>query len=133
MPLTARPIRRTAYLLDENWPELQALCRRFRPVDRVLGLPLDGGRWRLARYRWETDGFARVGSAPLQTLARAFAVRRAPAQGAARRQAELDGGERIARRLARLLTPDIESVCVAQSLLPFPVAGGHLGGREVGV
>jgi hypothetical protein len=66
-------------------------------------------------------------------LARALAVRRAPAQGAVRRQAELAGSERIARRLARLLTADIESVCVAQSLLPFLWRDGHLGGREVSV
>ena len=123
----------TAYLLDENWPELQAFVAVSRRSNDVLGLPLDGGRWRLARYEWQTDGFARVGSAPFQTLARALAVRRAPPQGAARRQAELVGSERIAHRLARLLTPEIERVCVAQSLLPFLWRDGHLGGREVSV
>jgi hypothetical protein len=125
--------RRTAYLLDENWPELQAYVAVSRRSNDVLGLPLDGGRWRLARYQWQTDGVARVGSAPFQTLARALAVRRAAPQGAARRWAELAGSERIARRLARLLSPEIESVCVAQSLLPFLWRDGHLGGREVGV
>jgi hypothetical protein len=123
----------TAYLLDENWPELQAYVALSRRSNDVLGLPLDGGRWRLARYRWQTDGAARVGSAPFQTLARALAVRRAPPQGPARRQAELAGSERIAHRLASLLTPEIERVCVAQSLLPFLWRDGHLGGREVSV
>ena len=124
---------RIAYLLDENWPELQAYIGLSQRSDDILGLPLDGGRWRLARYEWQTAGVARVGSAPFQTLARALAVRQAPPQGAARRQAELTGTERIARCLARLLTSDIEKVCVAQSLLPFLWRDGHLGGREVSV
>lgn len=125
--------RRTVYLVDENWPEFQDFVGASRRPGDVLGLPLAASRWHFRRYDWPTDGFDRVGAASLQTLARALAVRRAPAQGAVRRQAELAGSERIARRLARLLTEDIESVCVAQSLLPFLWRDGHLGGREVAV
>ena len=62
-----------------------------------------------------------------------LAIRLAPAQGPARRKVELDGAERIAARLARLLTPDVTRVCVAQSLLPYLWREGHLGGREVEV
>ncbi len=122
-----------AYLVDENWPEFQDyIARTFTPEDG-FGLPLDGARWHLSRYRWNIPGFPCTGSAALQTLARAIAIRRAPAQGAARRNAELAGAERIAARLARLLTPDITRVCVAQSLLPHLWRNGHLGGREVEV
>jgi Glycosyl transferases group 1 len=122
-----------AYLVDENWPEFRDYVRRQRDARDVLGLPLNGARWHLARYRWETKGFARVGAASVATARRALAIRRSPAQGAVRRAAELAGAERIATVLSRLLTADVKKVCVAQSLLPFLWREGHLAGREVRV
>jgi hypothetical protein len=122
-----------AFLVDENWPEFEEYIERARRPGDVFGLPLDGATWGLARYRWENERFARVGSAPLQALRRAIAVRRAPAQGARRREAEQFGAQRIATRLSRLLTPDVTKIVVAQSLLPILWRQGHLGGREVEV
>jgi len=124
---------RCAFLVDENWPEFQQYLESARPSGDVLGIPLDGAAWRLPRYYWKREGFVNVGSAPLQTLRRALEVRRAPAQGPARRQAEQIGADRIAARLSRLLTPDVTTVVVAQSLLPFLWRSGHLGGREISV
>jgi hypothetical protein len=124
---------RTAYLVDENWPEFQDYVTRTHGAGDVFGQPIDGARWRLARYRWRTDGFARAGAASIPALRRMIAIRRAPTQGPARRTAELVGAERIAASLARLLTPEVTRVCVAQSLLPFLWRDGHLGGREVTV
>jgi hypothetical protein len=129
----AAEIGRGAFLVDENWPEFQDHIRREHQPGDVLGVPLDGARWRLPRYRWDRWDFTHFGSAPLETISRAIEIRRAPAQGAARRRAEQIGAERIAARLSRLLTPDIAKVVVAQSLLPFLWRGGHLGGREVEV
>jgi hypothetical protein len=129
----AADIDRCAFLVDENWPEFQEYVEGARRPCDLLGLPLDGVTWRLARYRWKREGFAQVGSAPLQALRRAIGVRRAPAQGAARRHAEQIGARRIAAWLSRLLTLDVTKVVVAQSLLPFLWREGHLGGREVEV
>ncbi len=123
---------RTAYLVDECWPEFRDYVRRSRNGGDVLGIPLDGSRWGLRRYAWEIEGFAKVGTAPLATLARSLASRRV-AEGPARRKAELEGAARLARRLARALTPDVTEVCVAQSLLPFLWHDGHLGGRKFSV
>jgi hypothetical protein len=124
---------RTAYLVDENWPEFQDhIAREHRPED-AFGQPIDGVRWRLTRYGWHVRDFARTGAASIQALRRMIAIRRAPAQGPARRRAELKGAERIAASLARLLTPEVTRVCVAQSLLPHLWRDGHLGGREVEV
>jgi hypothetical protein len=126
----AGPAGRSAYLVDENWPEFQDyVAARRRPED-VLGMPLDGMRWHLARYRWDTAGYAGTATAPAAALARAAAIRRS-AQGPARRQAELRGAQRIAMRLARLLSADVVSLVVAQSLLPFLWREAHLGGRSV--
>jgi glycosyltransferase involved in cell wall biosynthesis len=124
---------RTAYLVDENWPEFQDyVAHHHRPED-VLGQPIDGARWRLPRYDWRAGGFDRSGAASIQSLRRMIAIRRAPTQGPARRNAELAAAERIAASLARLLIPDVTRVCVAQSLLPSLWRAGHLGGREVTV
>jgi len=124
---------RTAYLVDENWPEFQDYVAKRHRREDVFGRPINGARWRLPRYAWQVEGFARSGSAWGPALGRMIAIRRAPAQGPARRQAELNGAERIATRLARLLTPDVTRVCVAQSLLPYLWRDGHFGGREVEV
>ena len=121
---------RTAYLLDECWPEFRAYVRGTRDGGDVLGIALDGARLGLARYAWDTRGFARVVTAPLAAAGRALALRRLKQQGPARRAAELRGAARLARRLARTLTPDVTEVCVAQSLLPFLWREGHLGGRR---
>lgn len=123
---------RTAYLVDETWGEFKDYVARSRTREDVLGLPIDGGLWRLARYRFDTRGFDRVGTATAAALQRTFALRGAT-QGPKRRQAEIDGAERIALSLSRLLAEDVERVCVAQSLLPFLWRNGDLGGREVSV
>jgi hypothetical protein len=124
---------RIAYLLDECWPEFRAYVGRSRQAGDVLGIPLDGSRWRLARYRWDVGGFGKIVTAPLATLARTLAVRLFKDQGPARRAAELRGAARLAGRQARALTMDVTDVCVAQSLLPFLWRTGHLGGRRFSV
>jgi len=124
---------RTAYLLDKCWPESRDYVSRTREADDVLGIPLDGARWRVARYGYDTRGFAKVITAPLAAAGRTLALRRLKQQGPARRAAELRAAARLARRLSRALTPDVTEVCVAQSLLPFLWREGHLGGRRVTV
>lgn len=120
---------RTAYLMDERWPEFERYLAETHTDNDVLGIPLDGARWNQPRYAWDTTGYARVGAATWQTLARSFATRRLGKYGAARLQAQLDCANALAERLARELTPDVTRVCVAQSLLPFLWEQGHLGGR----
>ena len=121
------------FLVDEAWPEfLDYVLRARGPGDR-LGLPFPGQRRKLPRYAWATDGFAQVGAAPASALRRAGALRVAGGQGAARRRAELDGADRIARSLARLITPEVRALTVAQSYLPFLWREGCLGGRSFDV
>jgi hypothetical protein len=120
---------RTAFLLDENWPEFRDYARRAHRREDVLGIPLDGARWHLPRYRWDTSGFASIGTAPLNTLARAFKSRRLQHQGPARLMAQLADAQALAHRLSRLLQADVSDTCIAQSLLPHLWRQGHLGGR----
>jgi hypothetical protein len=126
-------VARRAFLVDEAWPEFKKYVQETGgPTDR-LGLPLDGAALGLARYAWPTNGFAGVSSAPVEALRRSLALRRAGGQGAARRNAELEAARRIAGRLSKMLSPEIVSVTVAQSYLPFLWRDGVLGGREVTV
>jgi hypothetical protein len=127
------PAGRSLFLVDEAWPEVQDHVLANRGADDVLGLPLDGARWRLPRYAWRTDGFARTNDAAAETIARALAQRRAGRQGPRRRTAELNGARRVAARLGRLLTLDVTEVVVAQSYLPFLWREGALGGRRFSV
>lgn len=124
---------RTAFLVDEGWPEFQEYLSQTRTAEDLLGIPLDGARWHQPRYAWDTVGYARVGAATAETLVRSLSQRRLAASGPARRRAEIAGAAALARRLARLLTPDVTHLCVAQSLLPFLFAEGHLGGRTFDV
>ncbi len=127
------PAARKAYLLDENWPEIRRYLTETRSAEDVLGIPLDGKRWRLDRYRWPTDGVAEVDTASFATLHRTLALRRAKPQGPQRRLAEIEGAARIARRLGRLLGAEITEAVVAQSLLPTLWRDGLLGGRGFSV
>jgi hypothetical protein len=121
---------RTVFLVDERTPEFAAYVADAHGPNDVLGIPIDGARWRVPRYAWDTHGFARVGTTTIATLLRSFTSRRLKEQGAERRQAELHSAERLAARYVRLLAPDVTEVVVAQSLLPFLWRTGELGGRR---
>jgi hypothetical protein len=122
------PAGRTAFLVDESWPEFRSFVARAKKDGDVLGLPAS----RAPRYAWDTGGFARIGTASLATAARGAALRFV-STAPLRRALELRSARWIAHRLSRLLTPDVTEVCVAQSLLPHLWRAGHLGGRKFSV
>jgi hypothetical protein len=132
-PPAATASARRVWLVDEAWPEFQALWAAQAGPKDLLGLPLDGGRWRMARYAWAGAPSGRTHDAALAALGRSAAVRRLASRGPERRRAELTGAEVIARSLERLLTPDDLEVVVAQSLLPHLWRRGRLGGRRFSV
>lgn len=124
---------KTAFLVDRVTPEFAAYVRRVHQECDVLGIPLDGTKRGKPQYAWDTQGFARVECATWETLLRALRSRRLSGQGAARQQALLEAAEALARRYARLLTPDVTRVCVTQTLLPTLWTRGELGGRRFDV
>ncbi len=124
---------RTAFMLDGATPEFQAYLKRERHDGDALAIPIDGQRWRLKRYGWNTDGFGAVYSAPLVTLKRSIESRHLADQGAARQQALLKHAENLARALAVQLPADVTQLCVAQALLPFLWRNGDIGGRHLTV
>ena len=124
---------RTAYLVDENWPEFRNYIVGARQPNDALFIPLNGARWRVDRYAWPTAGFAEVHEARLATLARSWRSRRLAAQGAARQLALFESAEALAKSYAARIPHSANHVVVAQSLLPFLWRSGQLGGRTFSV
>ncbi|HLI66460.1 MAG TPA: VanW family protein [Caulobacteraceae bacterium] len=124
---------RVAFLVDEDWPEFRSHVASAQAAGDLIGLPLDGARLGLKRYRWDTQGFADVVQAPMAALERSIAWRRIPPEGPARRAAEARTSARIAHALAAQLGPEVATLTVAQSLLPFLWREGWLGGRRFSV
>jgi hypothetical protein len=124
---------RTAYLVDEYWPEYDRYISANKTDVDVMGLPLDGRRMGKSNDAWDTQSFDTVHTAAIATLKRSFALRRIPRQSGARQKLLLAYDEYLARRLAASLTYDITHLVVAQNLLPFLWRDGHLGGRTFDV
>jgi hypothetical protein len=124
---------RSAWLVDEWWPEWATHLSQLESRPDLLLRPLDGRRWRKANYAWDATPFAHTRSATLLTLQRAWSTRRLREQGAERQRALLAWDERLARRYARLLRPEHTHLVIAQNLLPFLWRDGVLGGRTFDV
>lgn len=120
---------RAAFLVDDVWPEFDALVRaQHRPGDLLL-VPLDGARIGRPRYAWTTAGLDVV-QHPRAAITRALHSRRLADQGAARQRVLLADDDRLAEAMARSLPPGVRRVVVAQSLLPALWRRGALGGRR---
>jgi VanW like protein/Glycosyl transferases group 1 len=124
---------RSAYLLDEYYPEFNNYIRGVRREHDLLAIPLDGKKFRKDNYAWSTENFRHVRQSRTVTLLRAYQSRKLASEGAARQRALLAYAERLAGSYSRLLTYDITHVTVSQNLLPFLWPDGYLGGRTFDV
>lgn len=132
-PVKLRSRSTTAFLLDSAWPEFQEYVATHHGSEDILAIPLDGERWNRPQYNWQKDGFARQHTATLATLIRAVRSRGLAAQGAARQRGLLESAATLAKQLGKCLDPDVDGVCISQSLLPFLWRTGALGGRHIRV
>jgi len=124
---------RTAFLLDAYWPEYDAYVGSVAERRDVMVLPLDGRRFRTAKYRWDTACVDTVRQSPALTLLRSYRSRAVAAHGAERQRLLFAWAERMAARFASQLSYDVCHLVVMQHLLPGLLAGGHLGGRTYDV
>ncbi len=125
-----QPAERTAWLLDDVWPETASLASALiQPGDQFLA----PGIWRgfPRRYDWPE---ARSLPAIRQTIRRHLAMRRvAKAGGAIRQRTYLEHDRLVARRLARSIDFRARHLVVAQAWLPWLDEAGALGGRSFDV
>jgi hypothetical protein len=133
--LRRRPVatERTAFLLDAYWPEYDAYVTSVAERRDVMLLPLDGRRFRTAKYRWDSSVVDTVRHSPGLTLLRSSRSRAVAGHGAERQRLLLAWAERFAARFAAQLSYDVSHLVVMQHLLPALWAGGHLGGRTYDV
>jgi hypothetical protein len=125
---------RTAYLVDEYWPEYDQYIAANKTNADIIGIPMDGRRMGRSNYAWDTSSFHAVHTAKITTLRRSLALRRIPAgQAGARQKVQLKYDEMLAKSLARSLTYDVRHVVVSHNLLPFLWRDGRLGGRTFDV
>jgi VanW like protein len=128
-----QPWERTAYLVDEYWPEYDRYLQIHRSARDLLALPLNGENWHKDNYAWMTHGFGQVRSATSITIQRSLTSRRLATQGQARQQQLLGYNQHLAKYYSQWLTYDVTHVVVMQHLLPFLWQQGHLGGRSFDV
>lgn len=124
---------KTAFLVDDVWPEFNAYIERTHQPKDVLFIPLDGNRYRKPNYAWATNGFSRVEQSVVATLLRSYSSRRLASQGSARQLNLLATYEKLADSYARRLDHECLHVVVQQNILPYLWQKGHLGGRTFDV
>ena len=122
--------RRTAFLLDECWPEFLDYVEKSGAPDDFAAASMRFGRY--AEVRRLRPRIRNLRSTTLPALLRAASMRRAQSVPA-RVQAQLLGSQQIAGSMAGILPFDAEHVVVAQSLLPFLWLTDALGGRTFDV
>jgi hypothetical protein len=134
-PATADQVTfgKTAWLVDEFWPEYNQYLRQHSASDDMLLIPLDGTKWRKANYAWATAGFSAVKSSTLTALRRARAIRKTAKQGKALQTNVLLHSAKLASGYAKQLDFEVGHVVVAQNLLPALYKSGALGGRTYDV
>jgi hypothetical protein len=128
--LKAAPAERTAFVVDDAWPEYASFVAASRgPDDQLLVPGIFGAR--PPRYLWPEPAEHR---AALATARRHLAMRRvARSAGAIRQRAYLDGDRAVARTLARAIDYRARHLVVAQAWLPWLDEAGALGGRSFDV
>jgi len=129
-PGLMRSVERTAWLLDEVWPETASMVEALiGPDDQLLAPGIFAGF--PSRYRW--PGATRA-KAVRQTMARHWTMRRvAKAPGGVRQRAYLENDRAIARKLAKAIDYRARHLVIAQAWLPWLDEAGVLGGRTFDV
>ncbi|HLL15761.1 MAG TPA: VanW family protein [Pyrinomonadaceae bacterium] len=125
--------KRSAYLVDEYWPEFDQYLRESKRERDLLLVPLDGKRFGKANYAWSTRDFPNFRQSWKVALHRSFRLRKLASQGATRQKTLLAFHEKLADSYAAVLPYDVTHVIVTQNLLPYLWRGGHLGGRTFDV
>lgn len=126
---------RTAYLVDDYWPEFDRYIQSTRTDQDYLFLPVDGQRVGKANYAWQIEGFSQVWQHRSILALRLFQsiLLRIARQGANYQKLLLSQSVYLAKIYGHSLSIDTTHLIVTQSLLPHLWKAGHLSGRSFDV
>ena len=119
--------KRSAFLIEECWPEFEEFVRAKKLSQDELFLPFHSHFVRPGRYNWNTNGFSNIVSATSVTAMNSLKTR-LDRGGEHKIASQLVGSETLAEYYSRRLSIDVSHVHVAQTLLPFLWRRGDLGG-----
>jgi VanW like protein len=126
---------RTAYLVDDYWPEFDRYLQTNQTSQDYLLLPVNGQQIKKANYAWNIHGFSKIFQhrSILAIRAAQSIMLRLAGQGAKYQQLLMSQSRYLAKIYGRSLTPDTTHLVVMQSLLPHLWRAGHLRGRSFDV
>jgi hypothetical protein len=121
---------RTAYLVDDCWPEFERYIQSTRTERDYLFLPA-----LTAEYNWNTQGFDRVFQhrSILALRATHSLLLRLLRQPSKYQEFRLSQARYLAQAYSRRLSDDLTHLVVTQSLLPYLWQAGHLQERSFDV
>src|SRR6266404_2161718 len=73
---------RTAYLVDEYWSEFDEYITSKKSSKDLLGIPINGRKFKKTNYAWQTEGFHKVKERRVLTALRSIESRKLSLQGA---------------------------------------------------
>ena len=124
---------KTAYLLDEFWPEHNTYINNNLKENDIAIIPLDGVKKKKSNYAWNFNKKVNVYTNNIATIKRALAVRKSPKQGSELQATLLKHDEILANKMAKYVDYSVKHIVVSQNLLPFLQKSGLLGGRTFDV
>ncbi len=120
---------RTAFLIEECWPEFEEYTRQIKSGMDELFLPYHSNFKTLGRYEWDNKGYRRTIAASAQTLLATVKSRLHLNSGLPPAAVQVARSQALADYYSDRLSIDTSHLYVAQSLLPFLWHKGDLGGR----
>jgi hypothetical protein len=124
---------RTAFLIEECWPEFEEYARQIKSEIDDLFLPYHSSVKAIGRYKWNSEGYRRTIAANAQTLLATVKSRLHLNSGLPPVAVQVARSQALADHYSDRLPIDTSHLYVAQSLLPFLWHKGDLGGRTFSV
>lgn len=123
---------RSAFLIEECWPEFEKYVSAEKSQKDDLFLPFHSSFAKADRYKWNPSGYQNVISANVGTALSSIKTRFARDSKPVIAQ-QIPRSEMLGRYYGGRLSIDVSYVHVAQTLLPFLWRRGDLGGRGFSV
>jgi hypothetical protein len=133
LPQASKFSDRTAFLVEECWPEFEQYARQIMSEMDDLFLPYRSRFKATGRYEWNNEGYRRTIAANRPTLFAMAKSRFRINRGLPPVAVQVARSQAVADYYSDRLSIDTSHLYVAQSLLPFLWQRGDLGGRTFSV